>query len=451
MLRRAALVAVLVGLGAILIPLLSPQGQQAPKYHVQGKNNTILFLTNEHAGLCNVLLATAYALLENHPHIQVHFASFPKLERRVRETSAFLTTMKTVPGITFHPLPGPTYTEALLEFRSETSIIHPPGLAGIDTMAPNLPDFISPWAAGEYYNIYKAISETIDQVDPAVIALDTMLAPGFDATREKRRVHALVTPNILADMMPAEQPKYTLFWKYPALGSGFPYPVPWKLIPANIYINFRVIMSFLSAPQVREKRAFLKEKGLENPVDFMGLYHPEVPWITQTLPGAHTPLNIIPRNVVLAGPINLAGTETVSESGAELLAWLQQKPTVLISLGSGFKYTHHDATVMTEAIRQVLLATDVQVLWKMVKLEAYNADFISAAMEEAAGRFRVVKWLDVEPPTLLQSGHIAAFVHHGGAGCYHDGLSGGVPQVILPQWVDLYNFAQLVEDLGIVE
>lgn len=27
--------------------------------------------------------------------------------------------------------------------------------------------------------------------------------------------------------------------------------------------------------------------------------------------------------------------------------------------------------------------------------------------------------------------------------------SGGVPQVILPQWADLYNLAQLVEDLGI--
>lgn len=28
-------------------------------------------------------------------------------------------------------------------------------------------------------------------------------------------------------------------------------------------------------------------------------------------------------------------------------------------------------------------------------------------------------------------------------------FSAGVPHVILPQWLDLYNFAQLVEDIGV--
>jgi UDP:flavonoid glycosyltransferase YjiC (YdhE family) len=32
---------------------------------------------------------------------------------------------------------------------------------------------------------------------------------------------------------------------------------------------------------------------------------------------------------------------------------------------------------------------------------------------------------------------------------YTDDISGGVPQIILPQWADLYDFAQLVEDLKI--
>jgi UDP:flavonoid glycosyltransferase YjiC (YdhE family) len=30
-----------------------------------------------------------------------------------------------------------------------------------------------------------------------------------------------------------------------------------------------------------------------------------------------------------------------------------------------------------------------------------------------------------------------------------DGIRGGVPQIILPQWADLYDFAQLVENLKI--
>jgi hypothetical protein len=43
-------------------------------------------------------------------------------------------------------------------------------------------------------------------------------------------------------------------------------------------------------------------------------------------------------------------------------------------------------------------------------------------MRDSAGRLRIKKWLEVEPPTLLQGGHIVAFVHHGGAGSYHDSI-----------------------------
>jgi UDP:flavonoid glycosyltransferase YjiC (YdhE family) len=32
---------------------------------------------------------------------------------------------------------------------------------------------------------------------------------------------------------------------------------------------------------------------------------------------------------------------------------------------------------------------------------------------------------------------------------FTDDIRGGVPQIVLPQWADLYDFAQLVEDLNI--
>ncbi|KAK8066917.1 hypothetical protein PG997_013664 [Apiospora hydei] len=50
---------------------------------------------------------------------------------------------------------------------------------------------------------------------------------------------------------------------------------------------------------------------------------------------------------------------------------------------------------------------------------------------------------------MLETRHIVASVHHGGANSYHEALSGGVPHVVLPMWVDLYNYATLAEVTGV--
>lgn len=77
---------------------------------------------------------------------------------------------------------------------------------------------------------------------------------------------------------------------------------------------------------------------------------------------------------------------------------------------------------MLEAVQNALEETEVQILWKMDKLEPFDDQFLKDAIADSAGRLRIEKWLEVEPPTLLQDGNILAFVHHGGAGCYHDSI-----------------------------
>ena len=177
----------------------------------------------------------------------------------------------------------------------------------------------------------------------------------------------------------------------------------------------------LYLPDISVKRQLLEQKGIKKPIDFMGLYRPDVPWITQTLPGAHLPVATVPKNVTLTGPINLAGLEKKSLAAMKLLDWAK-KPTVLICLGSGFKYHEWQARAMLEAIQNVLRQTEVRILWKMSKRGVYDDYFLKTAVEESADRLRIEKWLEVGPPTLLQEGSVLAFVHHGGAGCYHDSL-----------------------------
>lgn len=343
MLRQATITAFFVGLCAILFSWIKPEN--APPPITQGKNDTILFITNEHPGLYNVHLATLYSLLQKNPQLTIHYASFPKVEKRVQHISKLAANGKSVD---FYPLPGLGYTDSLTKVIDHSDHAHAPGLASVEIFGKNMGVYIAPWSAEAYWTLYESCDRLIEEIDPAVIVLDALLAPGINAARQKNRLHAIITPNVLSDLLPAgQQPPWTLFWKYPALGSGFPYPVPWKLIPANMYINFKIIRGILYLPEISAKRKLLEKKGIKKPIDFMGLYRPDVPWITQTLPGAHLPVARIPANVTLTGPINLAGLEKKYSAALELLDWTK-KPTVLICLGSGFKYHEWQARAMLE-------------------------------------------------------------------------------------------------------
>ncbi|EPS43357.1 hypothetical protein H072_2639 [Dactylellina haptotyla CBS 200.50] len=450
MIRKAALIAAFAVGGALLYSQLVAEDDKFLFQQVQGKNNTVLFLTNDHPGFCYVHLASVYSLLANHPEIDIHYASFPKTNKRLQKI-VDLAALKASSrkDVIFHPLDGLSYAEAIERAMGRQEVQrHGPGLAAARKLTSNFRHYLAPWPVEEYLMMYEAISGVIEKVDPAVIVIDTFFSPGIDATRDKRRLHALVTPNILSDLTPAAQPPWTLFWKYPALGSGFPYPVPWKHLRENIYVNFQIIRGMLSLPEITAKRKFLQDKGIKRPIDFMGIYRPDVPWITQTLPGAHLPMMTMPTNVTLTGPINLAGLEEMTPAVQELLNWID-RPTVLINLGSGYKYLEYEAMAMLGAILAVLKETDVQIIWKMDKLTPFDDEPMQTALREWPDRLRIEKWLAVEPPTLVQHEHVMAFVHHGGAGCFHDAIGGGVSQIILPLWADLYDIAQLAQFLGI--
>jgi hypothetical protein len=210
-----------------------------------------------------------------------------------------------------------------------------------------------------------------------------------------------------------------------SMGSGFPFPIPWSLIPQNIFLNFRMIRALVSMPDVSAKRDFLRANGIPDPINFFGLHRPDVPWITQTTHAATVPVDVIPQNVSCAGPIVLSSAPA-EEQDPELVEWIKQKPTVLINLGSAFAYSRTYTRVMVAGIQKVLESDpDIQILWKY-KLAPNVVDFDWEALVnplEATQRVKVTQWLSVDPSSLMETGHIAAFVTHGGAGGFHDSIS----------------------------
>ena len=176
-------------------------------------------------------------------------------------------------------------------------------------------------------------------------------------------------------------------------------------------------------PELSAKRRFLESNGVPDPINFYGLHRPDVPWITQTTHAVAVPMDLVPQNVTCAGPITLS-TASVEDQDADLLQWITQGPTVLINLGSALTYSRTQTRVMIEAIRQVLKDTDLQIVWKYQFSSAVKFDWGSLMIPlEQTGRVKITTWLSTDPFSLLDSGHISAFVTHGGANGFHESIA----------------------------
>ncbi|KAI0146096.1 hypothetical protein GGR57DRAFT_494349 [Xylariaceae sp. FL1272] len=397
----------------------------------------VALLAASEPGLSNVFVATAHALLERHPYIHVHFASFPKIAPQLARISSH--ARKTSPAarhIVLHTLSAPTYTDCTVRSgRTMRTAVTRPGLDGILQTAKDMQFYISPWTGPEHLTIYRELDHVIESLDPAVIVLDTLLRPAVDVTRDRNRLHSIISPNTLIDNFPTHQPWGGI------MGSGLPFPIPWRKIPENIYLNIRFLYSVLFMPDIKAKQSFLKSQGLKDPINFYALHRPDVPWLTPDTPGASRHVDVIPQNVTRVGPISLS-LGGVAEQDQDLAEWLSRSPTILINLGGGFMWLEHHAKTMAEAKDGASKYNP--------NPEDYGDDFKKPLLPFiAAGRLRMEKWLAADPTSILESGNIIASVHHGETGCYHEAIGSGVPQVILPQWLDLYNFAQMVEDIGV--
>ena len=217
----ATVVGALVALIGIFLASTSRQTAEPPIAPVQGKNETVLFFINAEYGLSNVHLATAGALLEKHPNIEVHIASFPRAGPKVDKVSSLARRKySTTRDIHFHTLPGPQHTEAFADRRgghgnSVRHIMHPPGMKGLNEMLRHIEAAMSPWDGDDHIQIYEKAVELVRTVDPAIIVLDTAMKPTIDAARRGNRLYAYISPNLLADVFYGHQPYGGMFWKYP--------------------------------------------------------------------------------------------------------------------------------------------------------------------------------------------------------------------------------------------
>lgn len=191
---------------AAFVAFYLPSSPEERPPYIQGRNRTALFISNIEHGLSNVHIATASSLLENYPDIEVHYASFSGLGNKLARVSKFAQAKTPAAReITYHEIDGKAYFSIL------PLSITPPGSAGIANFSSDVQTWISPWDVEEHMSIYNQIGALIDEIDPAVVVLDTLVRPAVDRIRDGNWMHAFITPQTTAENFIGDQPYGSMF------------------------------------------------------------------------------------------------------------------------------------------------------------------------------------------------------------------------------------------------
>ncbi|KAH8879605.1 glycosyltransferase family 1 protein [Thozetella sp. PMI_491] len=433
----------------------------------------ILLITNSDLGEANVFLATCHALLQADPLVELHLATSKLIENQVE--AAYQLAKRSSPEarpIIFHGVKGVPLSDAFLQHAPNpeggdylpASFHLRPGLLNTARFLCDMRIVPMPWNGQQLTEIYKSIVDIVNSVKPDLTVANSLNAPSMTVCRHLGLRYAILSPNTIKDFAQASQPWGAMFWKYPSLGSAFPYPVPWYLIPLNIYYTILAIVLYLSdGRRVQAERHLEKETGAKAlMISDLVLNPPSgVKLLVSIKEEVDFPLRNIPKHIIPCGMITRPALP-VSESDAELERWLTRGPTVYVNLGSHTKATEDEAVEMALAF-QVLLdraaskpsLSDLQILWKLKKKQEYGVSAPGCRIHEVLSkeldqdRVRIVGWVTAEPVAVLQTGQVICSVNHGGANSFAEAVCAGVPRVILPQWADCYDFAHRAEWLGI--
>ncbi|KAI9568646.1 hypothetical protein HD554DRAFT_2021909 [Boletus coccyginus] len=420
---------------------------------------TVLIFTYPEHGQANVNLATSYELAL--AGVNVYIASFPSLRVRVSRLQELIdrhpsrSSGKPIGSVTFRECEGVTPNqEAIAKHGVITAnLSHPYGVPGALEGYSKLGPVLFPWSPEEYLTAIATCKEIIAITKPDVVTVDTLFFAAQDACKLADQNFMVMLPTGIKESQTQVQSYLPAFWKYPALASGFSFPLEWWQIPINIYLHIRLIMQSVTSVNIRRILALRGSLGLKN---LFGIgFQPGIRYICPAITEIDFPFSVIPEQLLLCGPIVIP-FDPLEETDPALMKWLDNGPTVLVNLGSHVISNENLAREMASSFRILLDYHDqqgsqkIQVLWK-VKADGDIQSVIDEVIgkEINEGKVRVVAWLNAEPISVLQHPNVICTVHHGGANSFYEGIWSGIPHIVLPVWYDTYDYARRAEYLNI--
>lgn len=185
-------------------------------------------LTNVEHGQSNIFLATAQAILEADPGVEIHFATFAGLEGSVAEVSEHIQrSTSAARPIVYHKIQGISAGQGLQNYIERYNIPARPGYfpdsvstpLGFSATKQALKDFLPafiPYTGEELGEIITSIIHIIQHVNADLVVLDPLMTTGLTAAWHLQVKYMVLSPNTIKDFAASEQPRGVRFWKYPA-------------------------------------------------------------------------------------------------------------------------------------------------------------------------------------------------------------------------------------------
>ncbi|MFY1634918.1 glycosyltransferase [Solwaraspora sp. WMMB335] len=288
--------------------------------------------------------------------------------------------------------------------------------------------------AGATGQVYQRTLAHIDRVDPRLMVIDVLSLGALDAATTAGVPYVLSVPYPVSAAYLSRLP-----WDYPtpASGLGRQLTTGQKLTNALFRVRLQLALLRAVAGPAWRRRA----QGLANASGDPAKYAAAaVAVFGYTVFGLEYPFPT-PDNVHLLGAMVPEVRTPPDQPRDELTDWLDQQTSVVyVGLGTLAALSAAQLDAFAEALGRI--GPRHQVLWKP------PADRRAALTGPLPAHIRVEEWIPSQLAVLAHP-NVRAFVCHGGANGFHEGIYFGQPMLLTPFWLDCYDIAARAVDAGV--
>jgi polyene glycosyltransferase len=289
-----------------------------------------------------------------------------------------------------------------------------------------------------------ALGAVVDQLRPALMVIDVMSYYGVDVARSRGIPYVLSVPFVASNVLTRHLPFGRTFTPpgFPVPSSGLPAAMTRRQRLANRAFQARcLLMPFdrVLGAAFREDARLRAAAGLP-PSNEMARIEEAALILCYSIAELDYPFTV-PDHVRMLGAMIPPLPEAPRDG--ELTTWLDRHESVAYwGFGTITRLSRDEVGTLVEVARRLEGRHDV--LWKLPAGQQH-------LLPDAAtlpSNLRIESWVPSQLDVLAHP-HVRVFFNHGGGNAYHEAAYFGTPQVVRPLWVDCYDQAVRVQDLGL--
>ena len=285
---------------------------------------------------------------------------------------------------------------------------------------------------------YQRMLAHIDHVQPRLMIIDICAISALDAAMTRRIPFILSLPSTPSGLLIERLP-----WDYPALGSGLPRQMSAAQKLANLWYRFRLQSVMVTRFPFFSFASRRMAMGIANPLGSFAQYSDGARAIFCYSVFGLEYLFPVPRNFHLLGAIVPSNLPASRDSNDELWPWLDSHPSVIyVGLGTLVRLSCVQITALIAAFKR--LGTNHHILWKLPD----SQQAFRPPSELLPTNLRIEHWIPSQLGVLARP-NVRVFLTHGGGNGFHEGIYFGKPLLVMPFWLDCFDFAVRAIDSGV--